>query len=335
MNARERVMAVISHKKPDRIPCFSANSTITFDQMEKVGAYWPEGHMKAEAMAKQALAAHALIGFDAVKVPFCQTIEAEALGCKIKPGGTENMPAIDHHPYNLDEMPEFPDDYLHRGRIPELLQAVRTLKEQVGDEVAVIGGITGPLSITVGLVEPTTFLKATLKAPDKIRPFLEVSEKAGTILANALIDAGADIIACEDMASSPGFIHPKTYGDFERGFQARQFQAIPVPKILHICGKVDRILGWMGETGANILSLEPKTSPQLARQKCGPITILMGGMDTNTLLCQDSAVVKQASQESIANGIQILAPGCAVGPHTPLENLSAMVEVAKRFRVPV
>jgi len=85
MNAKERVMAVLNHQKPDRMPCFGANSTVTYEQMEKVGAYWPEGHEKGEVMAKQALAAYTVLGFDAVRIPFCQTFEAVALGCKRKP----------------------------------------------------------------------------------------------------------------------------------------------------------------------------------------------------------------------------------------------------------
>jgi hypothetical protein len=30
MNARERVMCVLNHQKPDRMPCFGANSTVTY-----------------------------------------------------------------------------------------------------------------------------------------------------------------------------------------------------------------------------------------------------------------------------------------------------------------
>ena len=86
----------------------------------------------------------------------------------------------------------------------------------------------------------------------------------------------------------------------------------------------------MGQTGANILSLEPKASAQLARQKCGSDVILMGGVDTaTTLFMKDADTVKQGCEETIADGIQILAPGCAVAPGTPMENLQAMVEVAK------
>ncbi len=334
MNAKERVMAVINHQKPDRMPCFGANATVTYEQMEKVGAYWPEGHVEAEAMAKQALAAYTVLGMDAVRVPFCQTFEAVALGCIRKPGKVrelEGFPGIEHPPpYKLDDTPEFPDDFLSRGYIPELLKAVEILKNEVGDEVPVIGGIIGPFTIAGSLLDSVPLLKATFKSPDKIPPFLEVAEKAGTTLAKALIDAGADIISCEDMTASPELIAPKSYREFELQYQRRQFEAIPVPKILHICGNVDAIVEWMGQTGADILSLEPKASAKLARQKCGSDIILMGGVDTaTTLYMKDADTVKQGSEETIDDGIQILAPGCAVAPGTPLENLLAMVEVAK------
>ena len=334
MNAKERVMAVLSHQKTDRMPCFGANSTVTYEQMEKVKAFWPEGHQKGETMAKQGMAAYTVLGFDALRIPFCQTFEAEALGCKIKPGkvrGAEGFPGIDDpHPYKLDDTPVFPDDFLSRGRIPELLKAVSIMKKELGDEVVIIAGIIGPYTIAGSLVDTVALLKATIKTPEKIRPFLDVAKKAGTVLANALIDAGADIISCEDMIASPELIAPKTYRDYELEYQSKQFEAISVPKILHICGNVDAIIEWMGQTGAEILSIEPKASARLAREKCGPDVILMGGVDTDTtLFIKDAATVKQVCEESIAEGIQILAPGCAVAPGTPTENLLAMVEVAK------
>jgi [methyl-Co(III) methanol-specific corrinoid protein]:coenzyme M methyltransferase len=334
MNSKERVFAVLNHQQPDHMPCFGANSTVTYDQMEKVQAFWPDGHEKGEVMAKQALAAHTVLGFDAVRVPFCQTIEAEALGCKIKPGKTrdgEGIPGIEHPtPYTLDDTPVYPDDFLSRGRIPELLKAVKILKKEIGDTVPIVAGIIGPFTITGSLVDTVPLLKASFKKPEKMRPFLEIAEKAGTALAKALIDAGADIISCEDMTASPELIAPKTYKDYELEYQKRQFDAISVPKILHICGNVDGIVEYMGQTGPQILSLEPKADARLARDKCGKDIILLGGVDTaTTLFLKDPDTVKEGCEESIAEGIQILAPGCAVAPGTPLENLLAMVEVAK------
>jgi len=57
---------------------------------------------------------------------------------------------------------------------------------------------------------------------------------------------------------------------------------------------------------------------------------LMGGVDPAiTLFMKDADMVKQCCEKSIRDGIQILAPGCAVAPGTSTENLLAMMEVAK------
>ena len=331
MNPKERILCLLDHGKPDRLPCFGASSTVTFDQMEKVQAFWPEGHEKGEAMARQAMAAHTVLGFDAVRVPFSQTFEAEALGCKLKPGGRNGIPGIDDpSPYKIEDTPVFPDDFLTRGKIPELLKAVRILKKELGDDVPVVAGIVGPFTIAGSMLGLVPLLKASFKTPQKMVPFLDVAEQAGTMLAKALIDAGADMIACEDKTASPEMMAPNTYEAYEWGYQRRQFDAISVPKILHICGKVDRIVKWMGQTGADILSIEPKASLQVAREQCGPNTILMGGIDTaTTLFMKDPATVKDVCQNAICDGFQILAPGCSVSPGTPLENLLAMVDAAK------
>jgi [methyl-Co(III) methanol-specific corrinoid protein]:coenzyme M methyltransferase len=39
-------MAVLNREEADRMPRSGANSTVTYEQMEKVNAFWPEGHVK-------------------------------------------------------------------------------------------------------------------------------------------------------------------------------------------------------------------------------------------------------------------------------------------------
>ncbi|MBM3299391.1 MAG: MtaA/CmuA family methyltransferase [Deltaproteobacteria bacterium] len=333
MTPKERVMRVFNHQKPDRMPCFCVNGTPTYEQMEKVGAYWPEAHERAEDMAKLALAAYTILGFDAVRVPFCQTFEAEALGSKVKSGGKENIPGIDHPPrYKLDDEPILPDDFLERARIPQLIEAVRILKREVDDDVAVIGGIIGPFTIAGALLDAVPILKASFKTPDKLHPFLEVGEKAGTMLGKALIEAGADLIAVEDMQASPDLIAPHTYRDLELEYQRRQVEALGAPVILHICGNVDRIVTFMHQTGCAALSIEPKSDVPAARRAVGQAGVLIGGVDAaTTLFMKSPEVVREAAREQAEMGLDILAPGCAIAPGTPTANLLAMVEVAKEY----
>lgn len=334
MTPKERVLKVFNREKPDVMPCFCVNSTPTYEQMEKTGAHWPEANEKAEPMAKLAMAAFTELGFDAVRVPFCQTFEAEALGCTLKLGGEENIPGIDHPcPYKLDDTPQLPDDFLERGRIPELIEAVRIMKDQVGEEVAIMGGIVGPFTIAGALLDSVPILKATFKSPDKIRPFLEVAEKAGTLLGNALIDAGADLIVVEDMTCSPDLIAPKTYRELELEYQSRQIDALDVPVIIHICGNVDSIIKFIADTGCAGISIEPKSDVRRARQLLGDQMVLIGGVDTaTTLFLKGPPEIRESAKEQIELGLDVLAPGCAIAPGTSTENIIAMLDVAREVR---
>src|SRR5512140_3844430 len=130
MNGKERMLAALAGKPVDRLPVFSANQTGTYPLMDATGAEWPEAHMKAEPMAKLAAGAHTVFGFDAVRVPYCQTMESEALACTVKYAGREGVPRIDVHASQLSDEPAYLYDFLSRGRIRELLKAVSLLKAQ-------------------------------------------------------------------------------------------------------------------------------------------------------------------------------------------------------------
>ena len=99
----------------------------------------------------------------------------------------------------------YPEIKIFQGDL-EYPKAVRILKKELSDEVPIVGGGIGPLTIAAALLDMVPRLKASLKTPEKMRPFLEVAEKAGNAL--ALVDAGANIICCEDMTA---FRHNKYF----------------------------------------------------------------------------------------------------------------------------
>lgn len=192
---RKRFLDALRGNRVDRPPVFCANQTATYDQMVRLGTFWPEAHYRSEAMARLAAGASTILGFDAVKVPFCQTIEAEALGCLVKHGGRKNLPSISVHPYRIGERVSFPKDFLSRGRVPVVVEAVKLLKQRLGDRTAVIGGICGPFTIAASLVGIKELILSCVKAPDSVAPYLAAGEKAGTLLGWALLEAGADVYA--------------------------------------------------------------------------------------------------------------------------------------------
>lgn len=334
MSPRERMLAALKGEAVDRAPVFSANQTATYSQMDITGAEWPEAHMKAEPMARLAAGAYTVLGFDAVRVPYCQTIESEALGATVKYAGREGVPRIDAHPFQVGDAPEYPDHFLSRGRVPELLEAVRLLKAQYGDDVAVMGNVVGPFSIVANLVGITDALKASFKKPDALIGLLELAEKAGSALAQALVDAGADVIVIEDMMASIDVISPPIYRNLAQPYEVRQLENFPkgVPTILHICGKVNSIATLIAETGVTALSVEPSVdAPALVAEfaALSRVIPLIGGVDAVTTLFSGTPDdVKADVRKALADGYAMIAPGCSVPPTTTTENLRAMVEAA-------
>ena len=131
---KERVLGVLWGEK-EKVAALSVCQYATYELMEKTGAYWPEAHYEAEPMAKLAAGGATVIGLGAVRVPYCQTVEAEIYGAKIKDGGKTHIPSIAEHPYKIGDEPEIPEDFVNKGRIPAVLEAIRILKRDVGDKV--------------------------------------------------------------------------------------------------------------------------------------------------------------------------------------------------------
>lgn len=334
MTKKEIFLNALLGKKADRCPVFCANQTATHEQMEALQAFWPEAHYKAETMAILAEGAHSILGFDAVRVPFCQTIEAEALGCAIKDGGKNGVPSVAVHPYKVADVFTFPDNFTKKGRIPEVVNAVKAIKKKVGNEVAVIGGVIGPFSIATSLLGVMDILMGAVVDSGTIKPWLDLAERASAEFAKALIDAGADVIVIEDMMASMDLTSPQIYKDLAGPWEKKLIDELSVPTILHICGKVNPLINDMIATGASAFSVDISVDMKDIKEKIensGKTVKVVGGIDAVNTLFYGKGVesVKAQINESIKQGYDLIAPSCSIPPTTPMYKLLAMVEAVK------
>lgn len=336
MNSRERFMAALKGEPVDRLPVISVCQHATYEQMEKLNSYWPDALYDAELMAKLAGGGYSILGFDAVRIPFCQTHEAEAFGATLKDGGREGLPSVKIHPYKIGDTVPFPEDFLKRGRIPKLLEGIKILKETFGDKVIVMGGVIGPFSIAGQILEITSILKEAYKKPENVVHYVELGEQAAKTLGLAMIDAGADAIVIEDMMASLDMISPPIYRKLAQPYQKNLVEAFSVPTIIHICGKLDRIMVDIAKTGCAAISVEPVVNVPEALENFkaeGFTTPIVGAVDpVNTLFQGAVEKVKAETRECIAKGFAMLSPGCAVPPATKTANLTAIVETAEEAR---
>ena len=124
------------------------------------------------------------------------TVEAEAFGAPVEYFNDQvKWPTVKRFiARDLSDL-HFPDDILSAGRIPQVIEALRILREENGGEVPVIAYINAPFtSISSYLVEPSDFLKMVRRAPEKITQFCNEIYPYYAVIANAYVEAGADVI---------------------------------------------------------------------------------------------------------------------------------------------
>jgi [methyl-Co(III) methanol-specific corrinoid protein]:coenzyme M methyltransferase len=302
--------------------------------MEQLGVFFPEAHRDPSKMAQLALGATKIVGFDFVRVPFCQTIEAEVLGCGLLWGGIDAVPSIKTHAYQIGDPIAVPDRVLEKGRIPVVVESVGILRKEVGENIAICGAVVGPFSIVGQLVGMDNLMIESFVNPDGLYQFMEVAVKVAVTSANAQIEAGADFICIEDMSASSDLISPDIYGKVVLPFQKILIERLKAPAVLHICGNATPIIEKMAESGACGLSIEVKTDLVLAKEAVGDRVSLIGAVEPVDALLQGTPeVVFSKSRQVLQNGIDILAPGCSIPPRAPLGNLKAMVNAREGFEV--
>jgi [methyl-Co(III) methanol-specific corrinoid protein]:coenzyme M methyltransferase len=322
-------MAALHRRGVRPIPVGAVTQTATTAQMDELGIHWPEAHADPELLAGLAQGARDILGFDMVRVPFDQTIEAELLGAEVDLGGRTSSPAVKSHPLKLgDPLPAFPD--LDSGRARAVVASIRILRERLGAGAAVIGGIVGPYTLASQLLGTSTILMESLLHPEEVRPYVDFARRVGAAYAGLQVQAGADAICVEDMASSLDLVSPRIHEKLIHGAHERLIAEIGAPVILHVCGGNTKILDLLLTTGARALSLDAATDLAAAARR-GTCAVIGGIPPVDVLLSGNLDQVRRAVRESISAGVDILAPGCGIPPATPTENLLEMARAAREW----
>ncbi len=188
--------------------CTYSNSVgISAEVTAGLGLEFPDAYMHSETMQVLAKAIKEHDDADFCLLPFCRTVEAEAMGAVLNYGDANTGPrAKDPICEGCADVLALPAVDVTKGRMAEVLDACKTLKEQ-GETVCL--EVTGPFTILQALMEPRKVFKAYRKDRDGM---LAVLEKLGADLL-AYIEAGkkagVDVIIFSDSAGAPELLGPK------------------------------------------------------------------------------------------------------------------------------
>lgn len=332
MKPRERFLKAIRLKKVDRPPVLSPNQTATVEQMESLDIYFPEANESAEKMARLASAAWEHVGLEGIGVPFCQTIEAEIFGVEVnwsrRKTDIPESPFIGH---STPEGIEVPEDFLERGRVPVVLEAIELLREWYGGELPILGHVIGPFSLAAHLATMEKILKMSIENPRVVGEFTKLGLDAIADYANAMLERGADAIVVENMFASVDIVGDRRYVECAQPFDRELIDKIRGDTVLHICGDCTKIIDKMVDTGVTSLSIDVRTDAEQAVQASRGKASVMGNVDTEyTLSFGTAEEVVADTRRALEAGFDVIAPGCAISPITPNENIRAMVETVRK-----
>ena len=337
LNSRERVLRLFKKEKIDCVPVFSGMGNVTIHGLEKYGWKFPEIHLDARKMASMAASTFQVFGFECAVVPFDLGVEAEALGAGVNFYSTHTdilYPTISTKVSEKvkDLNIQIPSDLARAGRIPLVVQAIRYLKDEVGDQVAIGTHVLGPYTLAGQLVDLADLPKMAFKKTDMVHKILDT-------LAGVLIDicriyreAGADYITIREMGAGADILSPRMFKVLIRPHLEQIFSAIESPNVLHICGDTDSIVDQMDLCGADAISVEQKNHVAESRKKVRPDTLIFGNIDGfGVMVSGRPDEVDKAVKEAIANGVNAIWPGCDIWPTVPRENMEALMAAARKY----
>lgn len=327
---REKILDLLSGTKVDSAPAFSGLIHVTAEGLQSEGLVFHETHKDARKMAKAAASTFKLSGLPSASLPLDMYVEAEALGAEInfredmefefplvKKAGFGSVKELTT---GITESTEI----IRKGRIKLVCDAVRLLKEDVGNDVVISGVIPGPYTLLLLVVEAGKMFVEMKKEPAAIT---EALLHLSSLLAQVGVDyrdAGADFITIHDMGGSPAFIGPAKYEQFVLPAEKLLIEKLPKPRVLSVCGNVTKSLHLLAQTGADAVSIDQTVDLAIARLAFKN-TMLFGNLDpVQTLYRGNAAGVAESVIGAKKAGVDAVWPGCDLIVQTPIQNIQSM-----------
>ncbi|MBB6218555.1 uroporphyrinogen-III decarboxylase [Anaerosolibacter carboniphilus] len=215
--------------------------------MEQTGIRFPEAHLDQKQMMILAKELKKYKKDQIVRIPFCVTVEAEALGGQIKLGDDKIGPRVDQYLFSaIEELEGIKEIDLNTGRIKEVLDAVEGLS--VENETVALN-VEGPFTIISSLIDPMIFYKGIRKNKELIDKFMKVIEDNIVEYILAGIKRGAKIISYGDPVGSLDIVGPKVYQEISGRTTynvLKRIEPFLSGRIVHLCGKTSTAFDKLG-----------------------------------------------------------------------------------------
>ncbi len=333
MTSRQRVLAALNREPVDRTPVCNPTSVATVELMDLVDAHFPDANRDAEKMARLAATSYTELGFDTIMPVFSIIQESSAVGCKIQWEEKDNWPTVRMTEPIWSEPDDIriPADFVKHPDAKCVLDAIRILKKEFGDEVAVIGKTMGPWSMGYHCFGVERFLLMSLDDPDMTRTCLDRMKQSTIEYGIAQIEAGADALTLPDHATGD-LVSGEYYERYLRDMHIEFAETLKVPIILHICGRTVDRMEFIAQTGMAAFHYDSKNNPAESMEVVAGRISLVGNINNpETLFSKGPEDVAAEVRANLDAGVQLVGPECAIPLQTSIENLKAIPRAVREW----
>lgn len=170
-------------------------------------------------------------------IPFCTTVEAEALGGIINLGNEKAGPRVEKYIFNsIEDLKNVNKINFERNRIKEVLNCIEELSYE-GEIVAL--NVEGPFTIITSLIDSTIFYRCLKKDKKTAEKVLKTIEDSIVRYIEEGIKRGARIISYADPVGSIDILGPKTYEEVSGKISyniLKRTEKSMINSIFHLCG---------------------------------------------------------------------------------------------------
>lgn len=336
MNSIERVKAAANFETPDRVPVIAQ----VFGHAAILSGVALEDYVQnGDLLARCQIKALERYDYDAVFALMDVSVETEAVGSKLNYRANQYPDIISHALSNGGAIEGLSMPNPHEAaRMPELLKAVRRLRQEVGDDVLVVGCVLGPMTLATQLLGMETTLYLAIDEPERFVSLLDFATEVVIRFGIAQIEAGAHLPIVFDPSSSPAVIPPQFYREFVLPHLERQFKAFKqtgaVANWLHTAGPTKSVLPFYPRAGVDIANFDYCVDPADAHQTV-PRTCLNGNIKSLSFIDETPETIERESfrlldQFSNRGGF-ILSSGCEIPPESEPGNIAAMVSATRKM----
>ena len=323
MKPRERVLKALAGEPVDRPPVSNPTNVATVELMDLMDAPFPDACRDPELNARLAATGYTELGFDSIMPYFTIIQESSALGCDMQWEQKDNWPTVrmSNPIWKGPEDVHIPPRFLEHRDNQTIIKSIQMLKEEYGDEVAIIGKTMGPWTLAYHVFGVEPFLLMSIDDPDLTLRGLHRLKEISVLFGQAQIDAGADALTFPDHATGD-LVSGEYYRKFLLEIHQEMAERLSVPLILHICGNTLDRMDFIAQNNMAAFHFDSKNDPQQAMDIVDGRIRLVGNINNpQTLYARGPEEVRQEVYRCMDAGVNMIAPECAIPLATKLENL--------------